>query len=405
MQISQIRKTYEKYPYPAADKTALTKVRWKLAPMEWINALWKPGTKKFAPKRILVAGCGTGSEAFAFRRMFPKAQIVAVDLSPRSIAIAQNLQKRAPEMRGIRFSVANLTSRKLSKISGGGFDFISCHGVLSYVPAPKWALINLRRQLKPDGALYLGVNGAQHFSARGRLFLPAFGFDVAELREGSYLRKVLKLWDVIADHRRDTQIARLSDGCLAGDLFGPVVNNLPLSAWVGLAREVGLCFQGNYSSWRALRSAMEKDFSKLLIPKSRAEVGELLEFLIPACFHRLLFTRQAAANPPWENKEALRAWHPVLTNLYAVRLPKRWLAQQALRRATFKSPALNTRLDWKMPEWEVGILRQSNGRRTLGTILEQIPASVPQNLLRQQLYVLHQLLVITLVPKPALSAS
>jgi hypothetical protein len=86
-------------------------------------------------------------------------------------------------------------------------------------------------------------------------------------------------------------------------------------------------------------------------------------------------------------------------------LPKRWLAQQALRRATFKSPALNTRLDWKMPEWEVGILRQSNGRRTLGTILEQIPASVPQNLLRQQLYVLHQLLVITLVPKLALSAS
>src|SRR3981081_2602296 len=106
MQRSKIRQTYDKHPYPAADETALTKTSWKLAPMEWINILWKPGRREFAPERILVAGCGTGNEAFALRRRFPKAQMVAVDFSPRSISIAQNLQKRAPEMRDIRFLVA-----------------------------------------------------------------------------------------------------------------------------------------------------------------------------------------------------------------------------------------------------------------------------------------------------------
>jgi SAM-dependent methyltransferase len=398
MQISQIRKTYEKYPYPAADKTALTKVRWNLAPIEWINALWKPNERKLAPKRILVAGCGTGREAFMLRRRFRKARIVAVDFSPRSISIARDLQQRAREMRNIRFFAADLATRNLGKITGGDFDFISCHGVLSYVPSPARVLANLKRQLKPDGALYLGVNGAEHFSARGRLFLPAFGFDLAELRDGPYLRKVLKLWDAILDHRGSAPFAKFSLGYLAGDLFGSLIHNLPLSDWVRLAREAGLHFQASYSSWHGLRSAMEKDYPQLLMPRSRAEVCELLEYLRPEFFHRLLFTRQPPANPPWESQEALRNCRPALTSLYAVRLPKRSRSWQALRRLRFKSPAMNTQLDWQMPEWEVEILRQSDGWRTLSEILGRISAVVPQQQLRQQLYILHQLLVITLMP-------
>jgi SAM-dependent methyltransferase len=398
--ISQIWKTYEKhpYPYPAADETALTRRSWNLAPMEWVNALWKPDRKDFAPGRILVAGCGTGSEAFALRRRFSKAHIVAVDFSPRSISIARYSQRRAPSMRNIRFLVADLAKRNLDKITGGDFDFISCHGVLSYVSTPRRVLANLTRRLEPNGALYLGVNGAEHFSARGRSFLPAFGFDMAQLREELYLRKLLKLWDAVLDQHGRTRLAKLSAGYLAGDLFGSIIHNLPLSNWVGMARDAGLYFQGSYSSWRALRSTMEKDFPQLLIPRSRAEICELLELLSPEPFHRLLFRREAVANPPWESQEALRNCRPVMTNLYAVRLPKRSRSWHALRRVTLKSPAMNTRLDWRMPEWEVEILRRSDGRRTLGAILQQISAAVPPHLLRQQLYVLHQLLVITLMP-------
>ena len=396
--ISQIQKTYEKHPYPATDESALTRRRWNLAPMEWINALWKPDRKDFAPKRILVAGCGTGSEAFALRRRFPKARIVAVDFSSRSVSIARRLQQRAPEMRNIRFLVADLAKRNLGRITGDGFDFVSCHGVLSYVPEPGRVLSNLASRLKADGALYLGVNGAQHFSTRGRSFLPAFGFDMTELPEGPYLRNLLKLWDAIVNQHGSARLAKLSAGYLAGDLFGSLIHNLPLSNWVRFARDAELHFQGSYSSWHGMRSAMENDFPQLLIPRSRAEVYELLELLSPAPFHRLFFTVQAVATPPWENQEALRNCRPVRTNLYAMRLPTR-SRSSLLRRVTFKSPPVNTRLDWRMPEWEVEIVRQSDGRRTLGTILQQISTAVPPHLLRQQLYVLDQLLVITLMPQ------
>src|SRR5882757_5387694 len=160
----EVRRLYEKRPYPETGEGALTDPKWRLAPKEWLTALWKPGQKEPAAKRILVAGCGTGREAFAMRRKWPKAEIVAIDFSPRSIAVARKLQKGAPEMRSIRFLVANLLSRSLAATVGRDFDFISCHGVLSYLPDPAKALTHLARCLKPDGALYLGVNGAEHSS-------------------------------------------------------------------------------------------------------------------------------------------------------------------------------------------------------------------------------------------------
>ena len=398
IQLSQIQSIYEKHPYPAADDTVLTKKRWNLAPMEWIMALWRPEKKDSAPERILVAGCGTGSEAFMLARKFPQATIVAVDFSPRSISIAQSLRERAPAMRNITFHVGDLANRNLRKIIGGTFDFISCHGVLSYSSAPARVLSNLRHQLKPDGALYLGVNGSDHFSVRGRPFLSAFGFDMTKLRDEPYLRKLLKLWDSVLNREGDGGLARKSVGYLAGDLFGPTIQNLSLSSWLRVGRQAGLHFCNSYSCWRTLRSVMEKDCAQLFMPRSRPEICEMLDIVSPETFHRLLFTDKPAWNPPWESTSALVTCRPVMTNLYSVRPPKQSGSRRALRRVRFESPPLNTRLDWQMPEWELEILRQSDGKRTLDSILRNIATAVPQKLLRQQLYILHQLLVISLMP-------
>src|SRR4026209_2592540 len=99
----QIRRTYEVRPYPDVDDRVLRDTRRNFVPMEWIQALWKPGRQEFAPERILIAGCGTGREAFQMSRRFLEAQIVAVDFSPRSILIARELQQRAPAPQKIRF--------------------------------------------------------------------------------------------------------------------------------------------------------------------------------------------------------------------------------------------------------------------------------------------------------------
>src|SRR5258708_2040581 len=121
-QAKQVRRLYEEYPYPGAEEGALAKRRWSLAPMEWLAALWEPGRESSAPRRILVAGCGTGREAFLLRRKFPKAEIVAVDFSPRSISMARDLQQRPREMRDIRFLVADLLNRNLAGIIGRDFE-------------------------------------------------------------------------------------------------------------------------------------------------------------------------------------------------------------------------------------------------------------------------------------------
>ena len=86
-------------------------------------------------------------------------------------------QRRLPFARRIRFQVADLDDDQLPRATGGGFDFISCHGVLSYVERPVKALRHLKHCLAPRGALYLGVNSAAHQSVRWRKAFAAMGVD------------------------------------------------------------------------------------------------------------------------------------------------------------------------------------------------------------------------------------
>src|SRR5207237_3322466 len=136
----------------------------------------------------------------------------------------------------IRFQVADLANRGFSKVLGRDFDFVSCHGVLSYIPTPEVALRNLARCLKPEGALYLGVNGVRHASVELRQTLPALGLDVAVMNEDErHLRKVLSLCDSMAGRAGSGRVAKYKAGLLAGDVLGPVSSNFPLARWVGLA--------------------------------------------------------------------------------------------------------------------------------------------------------------------------
>ena len=55
----QVRAAYEPRPYPALTKAVIRRPRWRLPPPEWIRAVAQ--TPQSWPRRILVAGCGTGS--------------------------------------------------------------------------------------------------------------------------------------------------------------------------------------------------------------------------------------------------------------------------------------------------------------------------------------------------------
>ncbi len=75
--------------------------------------------------RILSFGCSTGEEVFSLQEYFPNAEIVGIDINPRSIAVCRKklVQVRAPH---ISFSVADSTTAEQS----AHYDAIFCLSVL-----------------------------------------------------------------------------------------------------------------------------------------------------------------------------------------------------------------------------------------------------------------------------------
>jgi len=389
-----VQRIYEQRPYPNLHDSAAAKPQWLLPPLPWINAVWQASHPL---RRILVAGCGTGREAFALRRRFPDAEIVGVDFSPRSIRTAKELQKKKRQLKNIRFVVCDLSSSQFGKVAGNRFDFVSCHGVLSYIPRPERVLRNFARSLTADGALYLGVNGETHFSASWRQSLSEFGLRMTDFQDTRPVRKLLKLFDVLSGNRPGW-IAKSRSEYIAGDLFGPLIQNWPLTHWAKLCRANGLHLLGNYSIFRALRPVFDYGLYRFLMPRSRADVVEVFETLRPCGFHRLIFSRRPELRPPWDEPEKLRTWRVIVTELYDRQWQRRERRWTTLSNLKLKSPSTNTLVELRIPEWEIELLRRSDGKHSIGDILRSVPARIPRAFLRDQLYLLYQLAVINLLP-------
>ena len=391
----RVRETYEKLPYPAVGKTKQLGRAWRIAPMEWIDAMWHPDFP--APRRILVAGCGTGNEAFAFHRRFPDAEITGVDFSSRSVNIAQKLQKKIPQSKRIRFLRGDLTKPGLRNIVGRKFDFVSCHGVLSYIPSPEKVLRNLSDCLTPNGALYLGVNGVGHFSEKWRQSLSEFGFDLNRFEGGWHLRQILRLHDALSGYRVGT-IANQGPEYLASDLFGPMISNRSLAHWTALCRRSGLYLLGSYLAHRSLREALNRDLYDLFIPRSRAHIHEMVEQIAPSSFHYLVFTRRAETKHPWLTPDVLKRCRISATKIYSKLWPKRTNSLKAMRSLIVKSKPTNTLVELQVPEWVVEILRQSDAEKSVSEILGKALSKISGQSLRKHLYLLYLLALINLRP-------
>jgi SAM-dependent methyltransferase len=366
-----------------------------LAPPPWIEAIWE---RQSPPRQILVAGCGTGNEAFALCERFPEAEIVAIDFCPRSIQIAKGLRRKNRRYRDIRFLVGDLSSSRLAKITGQDFDFISCHGVLSYIQRPAQVIRNLAGCLRDDGTLYLGVNGQRHFSVNWRPAISRFGLDLKAFENTSSLRQLLQVFDLLSGHT-EGWIARRGPEYLAGDLFGPLNQSWSLARWTRICRCAELHLLSDYTAFRPLRRIFEGEGYKSLIPRSRADLALLFDVLQPREFHRLMFSRKPELRPPWDNTRKLHAWRPQVTPLYRLpHWPKKARHWTMLRNLSLKSPSTNTRLELRVPAWEIEILRGSNGKDSISDILRLVPVRIPRGRLRDQFYLLYQLGAINLLP-------
>ncbi len=149
-----VRRQYEENPYP----------RWvKLAPAtEWttISAylrnmfpMVRIGGSDRRESEILVAGCGTGQHSIETARRFPRARVLALDLSLASLGYAR-AKTQAAGLGNVRYAQADIL--KLGTIEQT-FDVVETTGVLHHLDDPWEGWTILLAKLRSGGFMRLGL--------------------------------------------------------------------------------------------------------------------------------------------------------------------------------------------------------------------------------------------------------
>ena len=141
-------------------------------------------------KRVLDAGCGEGHVARLFARQ--GAEVVAVDISPRLLEHARNLEARDPH--GIEFIEADLAKGLPSY--KGVFDLATANMMLDDCEDLAGVLGGTAGALKPGGRLLLSMNNPYALAARGKVndyfesgaLTQTFGTERAEFEVPFYYR-------------------------------------------------------------------------------------------------------------------------------------------------------------------------------------------------------------------------
>lgn len=178
--VDEVKGHYETYPYPSYP--LFVQGRWSdLARVD----LKKWGVHSRSPT-LWIAGCGTIAPLM-FGRRNPSAQILATDLSQKSLRISRQ-RCFIYGIHNIEFMQEDLlTSTRENK-----FDAIDAYGVIHHTPEPARALEVLVQGLKPGGILRLMV-----YSADARASY--------ERKRKEYLSKGLKLPEIETDLSKETE--------------------------------------------------------------------------------------------------------------------------------------------------------------------------------------------------------
>jgi SAM-dependent methyltransferase len=144
---------YERHPYPPpVDDLDAYRDVWDDKRRRADSHLFWPAEAYRDDRSILVAGCGT-TQAAHYALRWPRAQVVGIDVSAKSIAFTQGLKKK--------YGLDNLEVRQLpverAAELGRGFEHVVCTGVLHHLPNPDAGLRALREVLAPKGAVNILV--------------------------------------------------------------------------------------------------------------------------------------------------------------------------------------------------------------------------------------------------------
>lgn len=101
-------------------------------------------------------GCGFGDTTRALAAAFPRARFVGIDLNPAHVEAA-NAGARAAELGNVRFVAKDFEAAAAELPT---FDYVTAHGVLSWIPAPKRKALAAfaSSKLRAGGIAYLAYN-------------------------------------------------------------------------------------------------------------------------------------------------------------------------------------------------------------------------------------------------------
>src|SRR5271168_4141376 len=148
-----VSECYEIHPYrpPVDDLQAYRRI-WDDQRRRADSHLFWPAERYRDDRSILVAGCGT-TQAAHYALRWPRAQVIGIDLSAKSIAFTQGLKRK--------YAITNLEVRQLAVERaaelGQRFGHVVCTGVLHHLPDPDAGLRALHDVLEPNGALNVMV--------------------------------------------------------------------------------------------------------------------------------------------------------------------------------------------------------------------------------------------------------
>ena len=177
-----VRQQYEDNPYPrwlsarAAQARALPEILRQLFPR--LSAETLPDAD--APLRVLVAGCGTGKHALDVARRFANADVLAIDLSRRSLAYATR-QAGDFGQANLRFAQADLLKLEPAETR---YSLIEAMGVLHHLDDPRLGWRKLVALLEPQGFMRIGLysRAARRHLDAARAFVADHGVDPTGLR-------------------------------------------------------------------------------------------------------------------------------------------------------------------------------------------------------------------------------
>jgi SAM-dependent methyltransferase len=302
----QVSEFYELHPYPPpVDDLQAYRRAWDDQRRRADFHLFWPNEPYRDDRSILVAGCGT-TQAAHYALRWPRAQVVGIDVSAKSLAFTQELKRK--------HALGNLEVRQLAVERaaelGRCFAHVVCTGVLHHLPDPDAGLRALHDVLEPSGALHVmvyapygraGIYMVQDYCRR-----LGIGVTESEIRDLAASLKALPpdhpLVPLLRNSPDFADRAGLADALLhprdrsysvpqlldfigrAGLAFGRWVRQAPYLPWGGAlastphqSRLVGLTAEAQYAAIELFRGTMVRH-AVVAYRKDRPTQGTSVDF-------------------------------------------------------------------------------------------------------------------------------